>query len=510
MSNVENLLTEKEFKKIFSNENIYNLLRQNIVSYPLIYYFMRYFLSWRVYIQNISSCKETISHTKSLNIILFMLKSLLKNIENSNKDLDILFISRNRFFKLKVSDSKDYKSDYLFGNVIRCMKDKYPMYKTLFISTSPEKMPVIDDINLYSVFEYANIITFIKSFFLSAYFFIQWQLRSFFILNFLDKNNFNYMMPLFRKFFSFGNLFYTIFSDNCLQNILKDKKPRLIVANDDIMFLKPQSDFSTKLIIMQSAYIEKDFEKFKKLYISNFVSDKYKPEFFLVTGQKYFNIKKDTYDSKKIVVVGQPRYDLLYHADKIYKKENFFKKYNIDPAHKVILWTTQCHNMTNEENVKNIKAIFRSIETIKNVTLVIKQHPDESIIHTNRMIEYLNKYRINAMILPTDSDIYEQLYVCDLMITKNSTTAIEALALGKPILVLNLSSEPDIIDYVEKKVALGVYREEDLEISIRKLLNNDIKLEKDREYYIYDSLYKIDGLSSNRVLQIIENVLEYS
>ena len=50
------------------------------------------------------------------------------------------------------------------------------------------------------------------------------------------------------------------------------------------------------------------------------------------------------------------------------------------------------------------------------------------------------------------------------MLTKDSTTAMEAIALNKPVIVLNLGGEPDVVDYVEHCVALGVYKEEDLEL----------------------------------------------
>jgi hypothetical protein len=84
---------------------------------------------------------------------------------------------------------------------------------------------------------------------------------------------------------------------------------------------------------------------------------------------------------------------------------------------------------------------------------------------------------------------------------------MEAVALNKPVIVLNLSGEPDIVDYVEQGVALGVYREEDLKPSIEKLLKDDSELAKNRGAYIEKYLYKIDGKATERVLKLIEEII---
>jgi len=211
-----------------------------------------------------------------------------------------------------------------------------------------------------------------------------------------------------------------------------------------------------------------------------------------------------------LVVTGQPRYDILYHADKIYDKEKFFKKYNLNPDHKIILWTTQCHGLSEEENIKNFKTVFETMRNLKDVTLVIKQHPGEGRRYTKMIGKYLNKYKLNAVVMPRDSDTYEQIFVCDLMMTRHSTTAMEAVALNKPVIILNLSGEPDPVEYVKEGVALGVYKEEDLKPVIERLLKDDSELAKNRKRYIEKYLYKIDGKATERVVKLIGEMIEES
>ena len=236
------------------------------------------------------------------------------------------------------------------------------------------------------------------------------------------------------------------------------------------------------------------------------------PDITCVFGKYYYDLltKNSIYEPEQVVITGQPRYDVFYYVDKLYSKEKFLKRYNVNPKHKIVLWTTQCHGISEEENKKNFKAVFKTMQNLKNATLIIKQHPGEGGKYTKMIKDYLNKYNLemNAVITPKNSDTYEQLFVCDLMITRHSTTAMEAVALNKPVIILNLSGEPDPVEYVKEGVALGVYKEEDLKPAIEKLLKDDSELAKNREKYIEKYLYKIDGKATERVVNLIEEILD--
>lgn len=225
------------------------------------------------------------------------------------------------------------------------------------------------------------------------------------------------------------------------------------------------------------------------------------------TYHKDLLTKASAYPVDSVVVTGQPRYDILYHADTIYGKEKLFKKYKINPEHKIILWATQCHGLSNEENIKNFKAVFETMQNLKDATLIIKQHPGEGRKYTKMIERYLNSYKLNAVVTPKESDTYELLFVCDLMMTRHSTTAMEAVALNKPVIILNLSGEPDPVEYVKEGVALGVYDEKNLKATIDKLLKDDLELAKNRNEYIGKYLYKIDGKATERVVKLIEEMI---
>jgi CDP-glycerol glycerophosphotransferase (TagB/SpsB family) len=276
------------------------------------------------------------------------------------------------------------------------------------------------------------------------------------------------------------------------------------MANDDVLQLKPNNLESTKFIIMQSASIDEMNEKYKKMFLSRFPLDKLIADYFLVSGTKFKDMKKDTKDSEEIMVTGQPRYDILYQADKIYDKNKICKQLNLDQNKKLILWITQTHGLPIDENEKNISAVFNAVKSLKNVQLVIKLHPAED----QNATMYKKDKSFNPVIVDGKADTYVLLYACDLMITRHSRTAMEAVALNKPVIILNLSGEPDPVEYVKEGVAFGVYKEEDLKPAIEKLLRDDSELEKNRRSYIEKYLYKIDGKATERVVNLIEKMIE--
>ncbi len=188
------------------------------------------------------------------------------------------------------------------------------------------------------------------------------------------------------------------------------------------------------------------------------------PDITCVYGKREFGLfTQSMYKPWEVVVTGSHKLDFLPRTNEVYKKDKILEKFNIKKVKKIILWTTQSHALSEIENQKNLTAVSNSIKNMQGVCLVIKQHPDENEEHRKLISKYLLYYNIDAVLPASNSDPYELLFACDVLITKHSTTAIEAIAMNKPVIILNLSGQSDLIDVVDKKVAMGVYREEDLQ-----------------------------------------------
>jgi UDP-N-acetylglucosamine:LPS N-acetylglucosamine transferase len=220
---------------------------------------------------------------------------------------------------------------------------------------------------------------------------------------------------------------------------------------------------------------------------------------------KDFLTKRSAYPESTIVVTGQPRYDRLCHLEELYSRERFLRSHRIDRGHKVILWTTQCHGLSMQENERNFRIVLEVVGALKNVTLVIKQHPGEGPNYTRMIASYLAEYRANAILAPGYSDTYEQLYVCDLLISKSSTTMTEAVALSKPVILLNLTDDPTpagSAHYVDEGVAAEVRKEDELGPAIAKLLVKGRQSGRNQRRFVEKYLYKLDGKATDRVVNL--------
>ncbi len=228
---------------------------------------------------------------------------------------------------------------------------------------------------------------------------------------------------------------------------------------------------------------------------------------FVVNGEqdKDIIVKRARFPEED-VVIGEPRYDVLAKADKLLNREKIFYRLNLNPAKKLVTWMTISHNYTPQENKKNVIAVYNAIKSFKDIQLVIKLHPSE-----NRKAAL---YREDRTLKPTiiggfGTITFELLYISDIVITHYCTTAIEALMLNKPVIVIDFSGTPISVPYVESGAAVGIFEEDALVSAIGDILHNEEacqRLAKAREKFISDGNLKPDGQASQRVTDLIRQI----
>ncbi len=210
------------------------------------------------------------------------------------------------------------------------------------------------------------------------------------------------------------------------------------------------------------------------------------------------------YPPETVVVTGQPRYDLLASAKDWYEREAILKGLHADPTKRIVLWATQTHGLAAKENERNVRAVYGAMADLENAQLVIKLHPGED----QGAPLYRRERGQTPVIVDGRGDTIALLYAADVLITRHSTVATEATALDRPVVILNLSGESDPVDYVEDGVAVGVYRREDLSVALRRLLEDDSHLAQNRERFIARYLYRVDGKATERVVRVVDRMIE--
>lgn len=238
------------------------------------------------------------------------------------------------------------------------------------------------------------------------------------------------------------------------------------------------------------------------------------PDVTCVWGELEYDVlvNKAGYSADQVVVTGNPRYDHLGRASNTYSRDEFCNRYNINHGNKIILWVTQCDGMDIEEIKAYFKEVFYALSDSLNVTLIIKQHPNDKPIYRKIIDKFIQEYNSNLniqIIVPNKlSNTTEMVYICDIVINKNSTTGQEAIAFHKPMIILDFSKEfppydIDYAEYVKEGVGIPVYNRGELKQAITDIIDNGSDIKAAQDKYIKKHMYKIDGLASKRVADVI-------
>ena len=216
-------------------------------------------------------------------------------------------------------------------------------------------------------------------------------------------------------------------------------------------------------------------------------------------------LKKFNYPEKRMVITGQPRYDILADAKSVFKKENFYRKFGIGKSAKVVLIATQPFSQRGDSEIflRNTLKSLRRLKDSKEIEVIIKPHPVENEGWHRSIAE---DECVDAKILPKESSIYEALNACDAMVTVHSTTIIEAMILLKPILTVRLTKAAYETPYAKKGAVIDVRKREDIAPALRKVLYDKAtieRLKKAEKTYVYQHAYRQDGHATERVADVL-------
>ena len=108
--------------------------------------------------------------------------------------------------------------------------------------------------------------------------------------------------------------------------------------------------------------------------------------------------------------------------------------------------------------------------------------------------------------------MYDLIHLCDVAVTTfSSTSAIEAVLFGKPVLIINFTGDYNPINCAREGVAIEITETEKVYESLNELLNNQgllSSLRNRRKQFIEKYAYKLDGESTNRVADLVQKLIE--
>lgn len=227
-------------------------------------------------------------------------------------------------------------------------------------------------------------------------------------------------------------------------------------------------------------------------------------------------LKEFGMETKKIVITGSPRLDeylSLNRNEKLKKfiRNNVYKHFKINKNIRLIVLTTNHSEFmrrfnTDRDPIDVERMISFSINAVKNIDnshLIIKLHPGDH--HVEIPLEIKKMLKTNNVSITKSYDIKKLLVACNCLIAEESTTVLEAMLLKKPVICLKFKELDYLSPILEYHTAHKASNLEELIQKIKKSFEEPIPL-KNYDYLLKDYLYKLDGLSTKRVIKLINNL----
>lgn len=206
-------------------------------------------------------------------------------------------------------------------------------------------------------------------------------------------------------------------------------------------------------------------------------------------------------DGKKIVLTGGVPFDRTISLKP--DKYKIAKKLEISSDKKWVIFTTQGVGPggvpTGEEIKIGISEIAKESLKYPDVQLIFQVHPSQDIENVRKL---MSGVKGSDAIVVKYKDTEELMKVSYGVITFFSTTALDAVIMGKPLILINLEDDKDFLPFVKMDAAFGAYSKEEIPVIFKEFLENGGKskanLKKAAEYVNF----KNDGRALERVMEL--------
>ena len=208
---------------------------------------------------------------------------------------------------------------------------------------------------------------------------------------------------------------------------------------------------------------------------------------------------------ERLVVTGAPMFEAELRAPRM-PKAALCRRLGIDPRMQIVVYAGHPDDLgytsRDWDQAELIARLDQAVQGIPDVRLVVRPHPSDRAMS----FAHLLQERGSVAAVTREVNLYHLLANCDLLVTETSTVGLEAMLFDKPVLVVNLRGRPDLVPYVERGAALGVYDPCDLEPALVAALSDEAtreRLRAGREAFLTYYLDRLDGHSAERVVELI-------
>jgi hypothetical protein len=218
-------------------------------------------------------------------------------------------------------------------------------------------------------------------------------------------------------------------------------------------------------------------------------------------------------------VTGKPAHDRLYPRPKRGEDAagEVLRRYGLDNGKDTVLYVPSYFKEAKrllsvyypcDSEYISMDAILKAMSAFPDKQLIIKLHPFDGV-DMKDFIDSKIKRRANTFVIK-DADVISLMEASSLVIASLfSSAAMDAVILGKPLITLNIYRREDLVPFFDYGVALRATNSEELEKALRGISEDkDVRdmLASNRERFIKDYAYRMDGNSTGRVMDLIEEM----
>ncbi len=231
-----------------------------------------------------------------------------------------------------------------------------------------------------------------------------------------------------------------------------------------------------------------------------------RPDRTAVFGEaaRRYLIAEGHYRPESLVVTGSPKFDDLLETSRRWDREALRRELGVADDERLVVAASRYRGIrpTHRAIGSVFPALVAAAETLDGVQLVVKPHPAEAAEPYLARVRQAGCRR--TRVVPPSTDLLQLLYAADALVTVESLSAVEALVLGRPILILNMPTNQR--EMVERGAALGVPAGADPGPALSRLLLDTATREAlaaARDRYLPEVAFGLDGRATERVLSLI-------
>jgi hypothetical protein len=208
------------------------------------------------------------------------------------------------------------------------------------------------------------------------------------------------------------------------------------------------------------------------------------------------------YDPRSLVVTGSPKFDDLLASARVRDRRQSRARLGAADGERLVLVASRYRGIrtTHPAIGPAFGGLVRAVEGLDGTLCVVKPHPAEPAAAYEADLKDARRVRV----VPPGADLLELLHAADALVTVESLSAVEALVLGRPVLVLNMPT--NLRALVDEGLALGVARGEDPGPALRRILFDPATrqaLEAARRRYLSEVAAGVDGGATRRIVGLI-------